>query len=121
MYKAPADLPEAKPVEKFEEVVPEQTGPYRDPLKDYGWKTKRRIDSAYAPNQESKELVERLYPDRYEPTEVVETKASPVRKHTNLEKAMGIVPDDRPKESTALGIKTYIKDTPTLVHAYDKG
>jgi phosphoribosylaminoimidazole carboxylase (NCAIR synthetase) len=34
---------------------------------------------------------------------------------------MGIVEDDRPKEKTSLGIKTYKKTEQTLVHAYDKG
>ena len=34
---------------------------------------------------------------------------------------MGIVPDDRPKEKTSFGIKTYKKTEQTLVHADDKG
>ena len=64
--------------------------------------------------------MERLYPERFEQKEV-EVRKSPERKHTNLEKAMGIVPDDRPKEKTSFGIKTYKKTEQTLVHADDKG
>ena len=43
------------------------------------------------------------------------------RKHTNFEKEMGMVDDDRPKQKTSQGIQTYKKTEPTLVHAYDKG
>lgn len=43
------------------------------------------------------------------------------RKHTNFEKEMGMVDDDRPKQKTSQGIQTYKKKEPTLVHAYDKG
>lgn len=61
--------------------------------------------------------------DRNLPLEETDKKESPARQHTNLEKAMGIVEDDRPKEKTSYGIKTYQekKNEQTLIHAYDKG
>jgi hypothetical protein len=90
---------------KVKEVEPEVTEEgtfykHGDSLKDRGWKSKGRTE--YGFNKESKEYI-----DRNLPLDDTNVKASPARKHTNLEKAMGIVEDDRPKEKTAYGIKTY--------------
>jgi hypothetical protein len=70
--------------------VPKEDGPQRDPLKDYGWKTKKRTnEQAYTNNQESD-----LFKERYSEAEVKYEMRE--RKPTNIEKEMGMAEDDRP-------------------------
>lgn len=91
LYKAPLDEVPKKKRAPVEDEVPVETGPYRDPLKDYGWKTKKRTaEQAYTHNQESDLFKQRYSEDqvKYEMRE---------RKPTNFEKEMGMVEDDRPK------------------------
>ena len=94
LYKAPVEeIPKKK---REVEEAPKETDPQKDPLRDYGWKTKKRTsEQAWTGNQESDLFKQRYSPEPEGKLEMRE------RKHTNFEKEMGMVDDDRPKQKTS--------------------